>query len=188
MQSFANGLLLEMIKFMDTNMFTRHALILFLGLQILIANEASALEVGQPVPACRLVNRSDDRNLIDLRAMQGQVVYVDFWASWCGPCAKSFPFMNRLHNAQLDKGLRVVAINVDELADDAEQFLKNQPAAFQVAMDGDSQCAKAFEVQAMPSTYLIDRKGMVRHIHLGFRESEADALEDQVNQLLNETP
>lgn len=169
-------------------MFKQHAPILLLGLLVLVNNTAMALEAGQPVSACKLANHNGDQHLIDLQALRGQVVYVDFWASWCGPCAKSFPFMNRLQNALQDKGLHIVAINVDEVVDDAEQFLKNQPATFQVAMDSDSQCAKAFDVRAMPSTYLIDRKGIVRHVHLGFRESEADALEEQVNQLLKENP
>lgn len=150
-------------------------------------NDAIAIDVGQAVPVCgttTLINRSQ----INFQSLRGQVVYVDFWASWCGPCAQSFPFMNRLHSALQDKGLHIVAINVDENTDDAEQFLKNQPAKFKVALDSDNQCAKNFDVRAMPSTYLIDRKGIVRHVHLGFRDSEADVLEEQVNQLLKEAP
>lgn len=149
--------------------------------------DASAVEVGQAVPACSIALRGKHEN-VDFQDLRGQVVYVDFWASWCGPCAKSFPFMNRVHEGLQAKGLQIVAVNVDENLADAENFLNTQPAAFKVALDSDSQCAKLFNVQAMPSTYLVDRKGIVRFVHLGFRESEAVQLEEQVNRLLNESP
>ncbi|MCK9604899.1 MAG: TlpA family protein disulfide reductase [Methylomonas sp.] len=157
-------------------------LLIVLGL-----TDTAAVDVGQAAPACAIAS-SDNNEKADFQAARGQVVYVDFWASWCGPCAKSFPFMNRLHAGLADKGLQIVAVNVDENLADAESFLNKQPAGFKVAWDSESECAKLFNVQAMPSTYLIDRKGVVRYVHLGFRESEAVELEEQVKQLLNESP
>ncbi|MCQ8103961.1 TlpA family protein disulfide reductase [Methylomonas sp. SURF-2] len=149
--------------------------------------DALAIEAGRAVPACNLASPARSEKP-DFQALRGQVIYVDFWASWCGPCAKSFPFMNRLHADLLDKGLQIVAVNVDENPAEAEAFLRSQPAAFKVALDTNSECAQLFDVQAMPSSYLIDRNGVVRYVHLGFRESEANTLQEQVNQLLNENP
>lgn len=147
-----------------------------------------ALDAGVAVPVCAMKSLNNPNTSIDLQALRGQVVYLDFWASWCGPCAKSFPFMNRLHNKFKEHGLRIVAVNVDEQQSDAEGFLTQQPASFPIAADSEQSCAKAFDVQAMPSTYLIDRKGVVRQVHLGFRGSEAETLQTQVEALLAESP
>ncbi|AEG01094.1 TlpA family protein disulfide reductase [Methylomonas methanica] len=149
--------------------------------------EAYALEVGQKVPACRIF-AYPNKVPIDFQSLRGQVVYIDFWASWCGPCAKSFPFMNSLHDQLKQNGLHIVAVNVDEDVADAEHFLQDLPASFQLGRDEESQCAKIFDVQAMPSTYLVDRKGIVRYVHLGFRGSEVETLRSQVEELLHESP
>lgn len=162
--------------------FIRLTLILFL-----CAADAVALEVGHPLPVCSL-SSLEDKQSIDFSDLRGQVIYVDFWASWCGPCAKSFPFMNTLHGSLQEKGLRILAINVDEDIADAERFLRDLPATFQIGRDSDSQCARAFDVQAMPSTFLVDRKGVVRYVHLGFRASDAETLQREVDQLLQESP
>lgn len=146
-----------------------------------------AAEVGQSVPEC-LLKVQGQAQPFEFKKFLGKVVYVDFWASWCGPCAKSFPFMNQLQSHADEQGLSIVAVNVDESVSDAEGFLANQPAMFPIVMDANQQCAKAFGVQAMPSTYLIDRKGIVRYVHLGFRESESNTLKQQVEQLLQESP
>jgi thiol-disulfide isomerase/thioredoxin len=142
-----------------------------------------AVEVGQPIPKCAVSGIGENQNL-DLNQYKGKVLYVDFWASWCGPCAKSFPFMNEMHQQLKDQGLQIVAVNLDENADDAKAFLAKYPASFTVMVDASKQCAKDFDVKAMPSSYLIDRNGVVQHVHLGFRPGEAQELRTLVEKLL----
>jgi thiol-disulfide isomerase/thioredoxin len=142
-----------------------------------------AVGVGASLPDCNLTSVGNKQNLT-LNQYRGKVLYVDFWASWCGPCAKSFPFMNELHQQLKDQGLQIVAVNLDENADDAKAFLAKYPASFTVMADASKQCAKDFDVKAMPSSYLIDRNGVVQHVHLGFRPGEAQELQVLVEKLL----
>lgn len=145
---------------------------------------ASAVPSGQPAPDCALVLSDQDPAM--LSALRGQVVYLDFWASWCGPCALSFPFMNNLEAAYRARGLRVVAVNMDERGEDAQRFLQRRPANFAVAEGDNTPCARAFGVPGMPATYLIDRNGIVRHTHSGFRRGDAERLRAEVETLLAE--
>ncbi|CAA9889812.1 Redoxin superfamily (fragment) [Candidatus Methylobacter favarea] len=127
-----------------------------------------------------------DAQRIELRQFSGKVLYVDFWASWCGPCVKSFPFLNSLHEKFSKEGLQILGVNLDENPADAREFLGKYPADFTVAADANEQCARDFDVKAMPSSYLIDRQGVVRHIRLGFRPGEAKELQSLVERLLAE--
>jgi len=144
-----------------------------------------ATETGSAMPAC-LVSPIGETQTEDLLRYKGQVLYVDFWASWCGPCAQSFPFLNEMHNQFKDQGLQIVGVNLDENMDDAKAFLAKHPASFTVVADVSKQCAKAFDVKAMPSSYLIDRKGIIHHVHMGFRLGEADELRVLVEKLLSD--
>jgi DsbE subfamily thiol:disulfide oxidoreductase len=146
---------------------------------------AGAVETGQPAPVCSLRSLDDATTSQALRPT-GQVTLVDFWASWCGPCAKSFPFLNELSHVHGNHGLTVVGINMDEQRKDASRFLARHPVEFKVVADADAQCAKAFGVKAMPSSYLVDRNGIVRHIHRGFRQGDSKAIRQIVEQLLDE--
>lgn len=147
---------------------------------------ALAVEVGNPIPSC-LVSPLGETLTEDLQSYKGQVVYVDFWASWCGPCAKSFPFLNEMNGQLKEKGLRIVGVNLDENLEDAKAFLAKYPANFEVKADISKQCAKDFAVKAMPSSYIIDRKGVVHHIHLGFRPGEAKDIQVIIEKLLSES-
>ncbi len=142
-----------------------------------------ATEAGSAMPAC-LVSPIGETKTEDLQRYKGKVLYVDFWASWCGPCAQSFPFLNEMHNQLKDQGLQIVGVNLDENVDDAKAFLAKYPASFTVMTDVSKQCAKDFDVKAMPSSYIVDRKGIVHHVHLGFRPGEAKELRVLVEKLL----
>jgi thiol-disulfide isomerase/thioredoxin len=144
-----------------------------------------AAEVGNPMPAC-LVSTLGETKTEDLQKYKGQVLYVDFWASWCIPCAHSFPFLNELHEQFKDKGLQIVGINMDENVDDAKAFLAKFPARFTVVADATQQCAKDFDVKAMPSSYIVDKKGLIHYVHLGFRPGETEELRALVASLLAE--
>jgi thiol-disulfide isomerase/thioredoxin len=156
-------------------------------LVFLFSSSLFAEGITKPAPACQF-KVVDKTSSIDIGGLKGQVVYVDFWASWCLPCVESFPFMNKLHNNLKPEGLALLAVNLDEDLADAKSFLDAHKADFTVVTDADQQCAKQFAVKAMPSSYLIDRKGMIREVHLGFRPGEAETFEAKVKQLLAESP
>jgi thiol-disulfide isomerase/thioredoxin len=145
-----------------------------------------AVDEGGNAPNC-VVNALNESQVHELAKLRGKVVYVDFWASWCAPCAKSMPFLNDLSNQLSNQGLQVVGINMDENPKDAKDFLAQYPANFTIASDNVGHCAESFGVKAMPSSYLIDRHGVVRHIHLGFRDGEAEQLQTLIQQLLAES-
>ena len=106
---------------------------------------------------------------LDLDRYEGRVVLVDFWASWCVPCRRSFPWMNEMHDKYSEAGFVIVAINLDNNAIDAASFLKEYPVKFRIVYDTDKDLAREYGVQAMPSSFLIGRDGSVIDGHLGFK-------------------
>ncbi len=150
-----------------------------------VSSSFAHLEGDVPPPQCKLTTL-DGKNAQDWSTLKGQVVYVDFWASWCPPCIQSFSFMTQLTHDFKEKGLHVIGVNLDEDQQDAKDFLIQHPVNFSVLMDETKQCAQDFGVIAMPSTYIIDKNGLVRHIHRGFRTGEADKLRHLIKQLLAE--
>jgi len=151
------------------------------------AQPAAAVEAGGAAPDCALTSIGGAASH-GLKQFRGKVLYVDFWSSWCPPCAKSFAFLNELDHDLKDQGLQVVGINLDEATEDAQAFLAQHPASFTVAADASQQCAKDFDVKAMPSAYLIDRAGIIRHVHYGFRPEEAKEFRILAERLLAENP
>ena len=121
---------------------------------------------------------------LDLASYRGKVVYLDFWASWCGPCRESFPWMDSLQDIYAKKGLAVVALNVDRKRNDADQFLAKHPPHFAVFFDPDGTIADQFKVNGMPETVLIDRSGKVRYEHIGFRPADRAELDSKIRELL----
>ncbi len=146
---------------------------------------SQAAEVGSQAPGCEVPTLAGDAR-VDPAALTGKVVYLDFWASWCGPCAQSFPILDKLHLDLKDQGLEIVAINLDEEVEDAEGFLAKYPVHFTIGMDPDSTCARLYQVSGMPTSYLIDRKGDIHAIHEGFEPSDASTLRAQVTDLLSQ--
>lgn len=134
---------------------------------------ARALEAGQPLPDVD-VALATGQKLSDLK---GKVVYLDFWASWCGPCRQSFPWMNEMQRKYGAQGLQVVGINLDARRSDADQFLAQTPAQFALAFDSKGVSAKTIGVKGMPTSLLIDAQGKVLMTHQGFREDERAELE-----------
>ena len=146
------------------------------------AASAVAAGIGDAAPAFALPTAAGETIALD--ALRGRVVYVDFWASWCGPCRRSFPWMNDLQRKYAARGLTIVAINVDRRRADAERFLQQTPAAFTVLYDEAGTSPAAFAVKGMPSSYLIDSGGRVVEVENGFRDERKDVLEQRIRTLL----
>jgi cytochrome c biogenesis protein CcmG/thiol:disulfide interchange protein DsbE len=144
---------------------------------------ASPLESSAATPATVATSPIGDHAL-DLAAYKGKIVYLDFWASWCGPCRQSFPWMQRMQQQYGRDGFVVVAVNVDQDRGDADRFLHEFMPNFQVVYDPQGHLAERYGVGAMPTSVLIDRAGQVRLLHAGFRTKDPDALEQQVRTLL----
>jgi cytochrome c biogenesis protein CcmG/thiol:disulfide interchange protein DsbE len=142
----------------------------------------AAVSVGAPAPAFALPDA--DAKTVTLASLKGQVVYVDFWASWCGPCRKSFPWMNAMQQKYGPQGFKVVAVNVDKRRSDAERFLAQVPAHFTTVFDAVGTTPAAYDVNAMPSSVLVDPQGNVTLIEEGFRDERRDALEARIRALL----
>jgi len=124
---------------------------------------------------------------IQLSKYRGQIVYLDFWASWCQPCRKSFGWMNKMQSLYGKEGFKVIAVNLDESRDKADKFLKQIPAEFDVAFDPRGNTAESYKVKAMPSSYIIDKQGKVVHANLGFRGNDEDALEEKIRNLIRQS-
>lgn len=105
----------------------------------------------------------------------GKVVLVDFWASWCGPCKASFPVLNKLHDKYASKGLVVIGVGVDEEPAKYQAFAAKMGARFPLVHDSSHKAAAFFAPATMPTSYLVDRKGVIRHVHTGFRGSKTEA-------------
>jgi thiol-disulfide isomerase/thioredoxin len=155
-----------------------------LGFAVAFSGAVLAATEG-PAPSCPM-STLDRSHVVDPAKLKGKAAYIDFWASWCGPCAASFPFMNELHRELKGQGLEIVAVNLDEEPEDAKEFLQKHPAEFTVAVDPEAKCPALFEVKAMPTSFLIDRRGNIRHVHLGFKDGDKAEIRQQVRALLDE--
>jgi thiol-disulfide isomerase/thioredoxin len=147
-----------------------------------LSHGALALDAGQPVPNCPM--KTWEGAALDLAQHRGKVVYLDFWASWCVPCAQSFPLMNKLHKELGPKGLEIIAVNLDENEADAKDFLAKHPADFMLGRDS-GECANVYGVQGMPFTYLVDREGRISHVHRGFSSDEEGDIRARIEGLLD---
>ena len=127
-------------------------------------------------------NLSLSKLLPELQNYTGRWIYLDFWASWCAPCQASFPFMNQLHQTMQSKNFTVVAVNVDENRNEAEAFLKNTSASFPIVYDSHGKLPNALNVQAMPTSYLINPKGQIVWQHQGFLKKDAAAIQQRIQQ------
>ena len=127
------------------------------------------VKIGQPLP--KLAPLLPGEKIPDTA---GKVVLVDFWASWCAPCKASFPALNRLQSQYAAKGLVIIGIGVDDSAADFKKFSTTMGASFPLVHDAAHSAAGAFNTVTMPTSYLIDRKGVVRHIHTGFKGAKTE--------------
>ena len=145
----------------------------------------AAVEAGMPAPSVSLA-ALEAGSPLSMASLKGSVVYVDFWASWCVPCRLSMPALDDLYRRNKSRGFTVVGVNKDASVADARRFLAKVPVTFALAQDPADAAARGFDVKAMPSGYLVDRKGVVRHVHRGFTDETRAQLEREIDSLLEE--
>lgn len=160
------------------------ALVLALAIGVTVL-PVSAKDVFKPAPDITL--HTIDGHTVHLASLKGKVVLVDFFASWCIPCRKSFPEIESLHHDFASKGLVVLAVNVDEEHKNAEMFLEKYPHTMTIVLDPKGSAAEAFKVNAMPSTMILDRAGAIRYTHKGYTDKVIAKFRSQVQELLAET-
>jgi thiol-disulfide isomerase/thioredoxin len=117
----------------------------------------------------------------------GKVVYLDFWASWCAPCKASFPVLAGWHKDYASRGFLVLAVNVDDDPAAMKAFLAKNTVGFPVVRDAAHKLVAAANVDTMPTSFLIDRKGVIRLVHNGFREKDKAPLQAKIESLLAES-
>ena len=126
---------------------------------------------------------------LDLEKYKKDVVLLDFWASWCDPCVRSFPWMSEMEEQYGPKGFRVVTVNLDKKKDAVDRFMAKFPwIKFPIILDPNGNLANKWKLQAMPTSYLIDREGKVRHVHKGFFLEQLTTYEEHIKELVGESP
>ncbi|MFI5335405.1 MAG: TlpA family protein disulfide reductase [Opitutales bacterium] len=142
------------------------------------------VKVGEPFPS--LANAGLEGSLPDLA---GKVVLVDFWATWCGPCKESFPVYSKLQTELAPRGFTILAVSMDKKARDYEEFLDRFAPTFPTMRDGAFKLAGTVRPPGMPTSYLLDKHGVLRAVHSGYHgEGDLKALREEINKLLEEKP
>jgi peroxiredoxin len=150
---------------------------------MLCARSAHALDPGDDAPTFAAPALQSGA-IVDLAEFRGKVVLLDFWASWCAPCLKSLPNLEALRGEFSDTDFRVVAVNVDQEPDKALRFLAKKAIHYPSVSDPKGDITERFDIAAMPTTYLIDRDGVVRYVHEGFERGDEKTLRTQIEWLL----
>ena len=157
--------------------------VFILTLCVLISNSVLALSVGDVAPNFRLKNIETGKSE-SLKKYRGKVVYLDFWASWCGPCRQSLPLLNELRSELKRKGFEVLAVNLDEDKADAQTFLEQFPVVYPVLLDPTGKVPPQYDLPGMPTSFLIDKQGRVQKIHVGFKPKDMKGIRSDVISLL----
>ncbi|MGH0030928.1 MAG: TlpA family protein disulfide reductase [Myxococcota bacterium] len=161
----------------------RRLLLGALLLLLAVPAAAGAVEVGDPAPDFR-APALDGVKPLSLADYRGKVVYLDFWASWCAPCAVALPIVDSFRDEFGSEEFAVLAVNVDGDPAKARTFLKRRPVGYPSVSDPDGALPEQFGVETMPTSFLIDQKGVIRMVHRGFKKSDADELRAQIRKLV----
>lgn len=137
-----------------------------------------------PAPAFSLPARSG--GTVSLADLKGQVVMINFWASWCGPCRQEMPLLDQMHKKYESLGFKLLGVNVESDTKDAELMLAKVPVTFPILFDRENKVSQMYSVNAMPSTVFVDRKGNVRYLHRGYKAGDESEYLNQIRALLKE--
>jgi peroxiredoxin len=137
-------------------------------------------------PAANFTLKSAEGTNIRLSERRGEVVLINFWASWCGPCRQEMPELDTLQQRYEPLGFTVLGINVEQDPASAAQVLKDIPVSFPILFDNNNQVSELYDVDAMPVTVIVDRSGDIRFVHRGYKPGYEAMYEEQIRQLVKE--
>src|SRR5690348_14611763 len=162
---------------------------MFKGLALAAVCVSAALAASSasgPAPGFQLSGRGG--KTIDLSQFKGQVVMINFWASWCGPCRQEMPLLEDIYKKYKPMGFTMLAVNVEPDTKAADAWLSKlaKPVTFPIAYDVDSKVSKLYKVETMPSTVIVDRKGNVRALHRGYKAGDENFYLTQIRTMLKE--
>lgn len=149
-----------------------------------LAVPVMAADATGPAAEFKLQSRAGEA--VSLSSLRGQVVLINFWATWCGPCRKEMPLLEQLQKKYAPLGFTMLGINVEEDTRLMDAFLKDVPVSFPVLLDPVNGVSKLYNLSAMPSTVIVDRKGNVRFIHQGYTPGDESKYQDLIRQLIRE--
>ena len=141
---------------------------------------------GPAPPAPDFTLPARDGGEVRLSELKGQVVMINFWATWCGPCRQEMPLLQQIHAKYEPLGFTMLGVNVEPDSAAAQNWLKDMPVSFPIVFDRKSEVSSSFGVEAMPSSVLIDREGRVRHVHRGYKPGDEAVYADLVRGLVKE--
>ena len=147
---------------------------------------APALAGDATGPAAEFTLPSRTGEAVSLSGLKGQVVLINFWATWCGPCRKEMPLLEQIHKKYTPLGFTLLGVNVEEDTTMMDAFLKDVPVTFPILLDPVNGVSKLYKVSAMPSTVIVDRKGNIRYLHQGYQPGDENRYQDMIRQLIRE--
>jgi peroxiredoxin len=145
---------------------------------------AAGGDAAGPAPAFTLTTLAGQPD--GLSQYKGQVVMVNFWATWCGPCQQEMPLLDQMYKKYKPAGFTLIGVNVDKESPAVKELLARKPVSFPVLLDPANQVSKAYHVDEMPSSVIIDRKGQIRYIHRGYKPGDENDYQDRIRQLIRE--
>jgi len=150
--------------------------------------------IGRMPPVLSLDNPAPDfdfKALVDpeeqpvkLSSLKGKVIYLDFWASWCKACLKSMPYFNQIREHLKDSGFEVIAVNLDDVIDNGIRFIEEHPVNYPVVRAVDDNISDIYQLNGLPTAYLIDRDGIIKYVHQGFNVKDMKDIKKQIISLL----
>ena len=147
---------------------------------------ASAAQATTPAPAPDFALPSRDGGEVRLSELRGQVVMINFWATWCGPCRQEMPLLQQISARYEPLGFTLLGVNVEPDSAPAKAWLEKVPVTFPILFDRENTVSASFGVEAMPSTVLVDREGRVRHVHRGYKAGDESMYADLIRGLVKE--
>jgi peroxiredoxin len=152
----------------------------------LIVSLPAAAGSSSSGPAPQFTLNARGGSTLSLSQYKGQVVMLNFWASWCGPCRQEMPLLENIYKKYNKMGFTMIGVNVEPDSKAADKWLEQTPVSFPVIYDKDSTVSKAYDVSGMPSTVIIDRKGNIRVLHRGYKPGDENEYLDSIRTLVRE--